>query len=156
MSDDQKSAIEKLVKEGSKEAVKRGLLKAELPKEAVDFLASQLTFTYDLLKKGHKIDGKTLGILLTQKTASALKLGLNGQHECAIAVLLLSISFVKTGLSTCSGPLGFVVTAVFLLGDVYSTGAACSAPVQAKITEVAAPAYGWLESEIIKTLSRGY
>ncbi|MFD2571161.1 hypothetical protein ACFSUS_10980 [Spirosoma soli] len=156
MSDDQKAAFEKLVKEASKAAVKQGLLKAELPKEYVDFLAGQLTLTYDLVKKGRKISSKDLGFFLAQQTLSTTKLALNGQHECAIAVVFMSMSFVKTGLSSVSGPLGLLTTSVFLLKDVYDTTNACATPVQKKINEVVAPTYMWMESEIIKALFRGY
>ena len=155
-NDDQKFVFHKLIKTASKSAVKQGLLKAELPGEVADFLAEQLSFTYDLLKKGHKIDGKTLSVLLAQKALSGTRLALSGKHECAIAFLFLTVSFAKAVSATTMGPVGLSVTAFELVKDTYTMGNTCSAPVQQKITEVAAPAYGWLESGIMQALSRGH
>lgn len=156
MSNDQTFVFHKIIKTASKQAVKQGALKAELPNDVAVFLADQISFTYDLLKKGYKIDGKTLGVLLAQKALSGTRLAIGGQYECTVALLFLSTSFVKAGLSAVTmGPVGLSITAVELVTETYSTGNACSAPIQRKITEVAAPAYGWLENEIMKALSRG-
>jgi len=156
-TDDKNFIFHKVIKTVSQQAVKQGALRAELPSEVANYLAEQLAFTYDLVKKGHRIDAKTLTVLLAQKTLSVSRLAVHNQYNCTIALLLLTASVTKAGLSGATlGPVGLSFTAFDLVSQVYSTGNTCSEPVQQKIVEIATPAYGWLESGIMQALSQGH
>jgi hypothetical protein len=51
MADEDNEIFYKLMKAGAKQAVKKGAAKVDLPDDVSRFLASQLSFTFDMVKK---------------------------------------------------------------------------------------------------------
>ncbi len=74
----------KLVKAGSKKAVKDGSAALDLPEDIQKFLASQLSFAFDLLKKGNKLTPRYLGVLLAHKGIGIADLASSKRYDCAI------------------------------------------------------------------------
>lgn len=147
-----------IFKSGAKQAVRRGTLIAGLPDDVCKFLAGQLAFTFDLLKKGNKLTPGYLGILLAGKALGVADLALDQRYDCAISVLLLATSLTKSiGFTTFTGPAHLLVNAASLLADCYSVDKSCgvSDVVQKKVQAVTLPAAMWLESGVVEWLSRG-
>ena len=158
MATEDEEVFYKLMKNAAKEAVKRGSAKAGLPDELSKFLASQLAFTFDLVKKGSKITPVYLGILLLQKTLSIVNLAAGKRFDCAITVLLLGTSLTKAvGLTTFTGPTHFAITAAELLSEYYSMDKTCgiSQAAYQEIEKVSLPAYIWLEQGMVELILRG-
>jgi hypothetical protein len=116
----------KLMKATARQAVKQGGAKAERPDDLSQFLASQLEFTFDLLKKGGKLTPGYLTILLINNKLSIAKLATGKRFDCAIGVLLLSTSLAKIIIwTTFSGPAHFAINAVELLSECYGMDKTC-------------------------------
>lgn len=158
MSSDSEEVAFKVIKSLSKQMVKQGASQLELSEDVATFLARQLAFTMDLLKKGHTITPGYLALLLTSKAASIADLAAGKRYECGFAVLFLSTSLTKAAVfTTFAGPGHFIWTAAELLAEVYSADKACgvSAAVSKKVEETVVPGYMWLESEILRWISSG-
>ena len=83
-----------------KESVKQGGSLMELPDDCSKFLANQLAFTYDLIKKGNKLTPGYLGILLANKTFGIADLVLGKRFDCGFAILFLGSSLTKADLDS--------------------------------------------------------
>jgi len=158
MATEDEEIFYKMVKAGAKQAVKQGSAKAGLPDDVSKFLASQLSFTFDLLKKGSKLTPGYLAVLLAQKGLGIADLALGKRFDCAIAVLLLGTSLTKAvGLTTFTGPAHFAVTSAELLSECYGVDKSCgvSDAISEQVEKVTLPAAMWLEQGVIQWLSRG-
>ncbi|TKD46939.1 hypothetical protein [Azotobacter chroococcum] len=152
-----KELFYKLIKAGAKQAVRQGAAKAELPDELSTLLADQLAFTSDLIKKGKKLTPGYLLVLLIQNNLSLAKVATGKRFDCAISVLLLSISLTKAiALTAFTGPAHFAVTAAELLSECYSMDKTCgiSEAAYKEVEKVTLPAYIWLEQGIIEWISK--
>ena len=148
----------KVVKSSSKKVVQQGASSLELPEELQRFLASQLSFTFDLIKKGNKLTPACLAVLLAQKGLGIADISMGKRYDCAISILLMSASLVKAiALTTFTGPAHLAVTAAELLAESYSVDKTCgvSDAVYQKIEEKTLPAYIWMEQGIVQWMSRG-
>lgn len=146
----------KLVKASAKHAVRQGSIKGGLPDEVAGFLATQLAFTFDLVKKGHKLTPAYLAVLLAQKSLGMASLASAHRYDCAITVLLLGTSLTKAiAMTAFTGPVHLLITAAELLSECYSVDKSCgvSDAVYEKIEETALPAYIWMEQGIVQWLS---
>ncbi|HKR36467.1 MAG TPA: hypothetical protein VJT10_16605 [Steroidobacteraceae bacterium] len=148
----------KLIKVSGKQAVKYGSSKTGLPDDVSKFLAGQLSFAFDLIKKGSKITPGYLAVLLAQKGLGIADLAVSQRYDCAITVLLLGTSLTKSiALTTFTGPAHFAVTAAELLAECYSVDKSCgvSDAISQQIDEVTLPAAMWLEQGVMQWISRG-
>ena len=148
----------KLFKAGSKQAVKSGAQQLELPDHVARFLASQFAFTLDLLKKGRSLNGPYLAVLLAEKNLGIAAVAAGQRYDCAISVLLLSASLLKSvGMTTFTGPAHLAITGLELLSNVYTTDKACgvSDQVAKAVQSTTLPAAAWLERGLTQWLMRG-
>ena len=158
METDAEAMSFKLVKAAAKQAVRQGSSELGLPDEASGFLASQLSFTFDLLKKGSAITPAYLGILLAGKGLAIGGLAAGRRYDCAIAVAVLALSLTKTvAFTTIAGPGHLMITAAELLSDCYSVDKTCkvSEVVYNEVESVTLPAAMWLELGVTQWLFRG-
>ena len=128
----------------------------ELPDDCSKFLANQLAFTYDLIKKGNKLTPGYLGILLANKTFGIADLVLGKRFDCGFAILFLGSSLTKAALFTSfTGPGLALVTAAELLSECYNVDKTCgiSEAVSQEIDKATRPAYMWLEQGVMDWLS---
>jgi hypothetical protein len=155
-STDEEAALYKIVKAASKQAVKQGSAKAGLPDYVARFLAGQLAFTMDLLRKGASVTPGTLKILFLRKFIGMADLATEGRYDCAASVALLGISLTNSFfLTTVSGPLGLLAEAADLLSQVYAADRSCglSDAAYRQIEKVATPAAMWLEQGVVDWLT---
>jgi len=148
----------KLLKASAKQGVKQGSSKADLPDDVSKFLANQLSFTFDLVKKGSKITPGYLAVLLAHKGLGIADLALGKRYDCAITVLLLGASLTKAiALTTFTGPVHLAITAAELLSECYSVDKTCgiSDAAYKEIEKATLPAYMWLEQGIVGWISHG-
>ncbi|MCK6395777.1 hypothetical protein, partial [Zoogloea sp.] len=125
---------------------------------SIQFLASQLSFTFDLVKKGNKITPGYLAVLLAQKGLSIADLAAGNRFDCAITALLLGTSLTKAiALTTFTGPAHLAITAAELLSECYRMDKTCgiSDTAYKEVEKVSLPAYMWLEQGIVEWMSRG-
>lgn len=158
MSKEDQEIFYKLMKAGAKQSVKHGAGKLDLPDEVATFLASQLSFTFDLLKKGARLSRGDLMALLVQKQLSIAQLATGKRFDCALAFAVLGLSLTKAvAFTTFTGPAHFAVTAVELLAECYSVDKSCgiSDAAYRAAEKVALPAATWLEQGIVQWISRG-
>lgn len=158
MAIEEEEIFYKLMKSAGKQAVKQGASKAELPDEISKFLASQLSFTFDLLKKGSKLTPGYLAVLLAQKGFSIADLAAGKRFDCGITMVLLGTSLTKAvALTTFTGPVHLAFTAAELLSECYSVDKSCgiSDAAYKEVEKVTLPAYMWLEQGIVEWMSRG-
>ncbi|MBL0729842.1 hypothetical protein [Piscinibacter sp. HJYY11] len=158
MSKEDQEIFYKLVKAGAKQSVKHGAAKLDLSDEVAAFLAEQLSFTFDLVKKGASLSAGELTVRLLQKNLSIARIAADKRFDCAIAFTVLGLSLTKAvAYTTFTGPAHFAVTAVELLAECYSVDKSCGisdAAYQAA-EKVALPAAMWLEQGIVQWMSRG-
>ncbi len=148
----------KLVKAGATQATKHGAIKSGLPDDMARFLASQLSFTFDLVKKGSNLTPGYLAVLLAQKGLNIAGLAAGAKFDCAITVVLLGTSLTKAiALTAFTGPAHLVITAAELLSECYSVDKACGISDAAfkQVEKVSLPAYIWLDRGIVEWMSRG-
>lgn len=158
MSAEDSSIFHKLTKAAAKQAVRQGAAKADISEDMSKFLASQLAFTYDLVKKGAKVTPRHLAALLFDKGLGIADLVLGRRFDCAIAALILGSSLVKSfALTTFEGPAVFVIDAAQLLAECYSMDKTCgiSDAVSEEIQKASLPAYIWMERGVVEWMSRG-
>jgi hypothetical protein len=158
MADEDNEIFYKLMKAGAKQAVKKGAAKVDLPDDVSRFLASQLSFTFDMVKKGSKLTPGYLAVLLAQKGLGIADLALGQRFDCAITVALLGASLTKAiALTTFTGPAHFAITAAELLSECYSVDKTCgiSDAAYKEVEKVTLPAYMWMEQGIVDWMSRG-
>jgi hypothetical protein len=158
MATEDEELFYKLMKAGARQAIKQGSAKADLPDDLSKFLASQLAFTFDLVKKGSKLTPGYLAVLLAQKGLSIADLAAGKRLDCAITVLLLGTSLTKAiALTTFTGPAHLAITAIELLSECYSMDKTCgiSGADYKEIEKVSLPAYMWLEQGIVEWMARG-
>lgn len=148
----------KLIKASAQQGVKQGAMQVGIPYDLSRFLANQLSFTFDLLKRGYNLTPGYLGILLAKKGLGIINLALGQRSDCAIAVMVLGISLTKSSFFTTFTGLGhFAINAVELLAECYSVDQSCgvSDKVKKQVEKVTLPAAMWLEMGILQWLSRG-
>jgi hypothetical protein len=164
-SEEEKKFCEKIVKKAAKEAVKYGLIKAELPSYVASGIADQLAVAYDLVKASSdatqssgSISPEKLTIALLQKGLGMAKIASgNRGWQCGVAVAVLSVGLYKAGGSlVADGVSEGVLTPLFLaeagsaLADAYAMDEKCgiSDAVQSKVNEVVLPIYMWFENGV--------
>ena len=158
MATEDEELFYKLMKAGAKQAVKQGAAKADLPEDLSRFLASQLSFTFDLVKKGAGLTPGYLAVLLAHRGIGDADLAVGRRFDCRITALLLGASLTKAiALTTFTGPAQLAITAAELLAECYSMDKTCgiSDAVYKEVERVSLPAYIWLEQGIVEWMSRG-
>jgi hypothetical protein len=147
-----------ILKQSGKKAIKSGVNAVSDNDELEVFLARQFSFVFDLLKKGEKITIPNLTILLAEKAGSIADLGMGERNQCAVSLLLLSLSLVKTAaFTTFTGPAHLAVKAIEILADMYSVDKSCGVTnhVRKTVNNAVGPAASWLETGVMQALSRG-
>lgn len=158
MNPEEREIFYKLVKAGAKQAVRQGAAKTDLPEDLSNFLADQLAFTFDLVKKGGRLTPRYLAALLIHKGLSITDLVLGKRFDCAIAVLILGTALTKSmALTTFTGPAHLIITSAELLSQCYSMDKTCGISDAAieGIERASLPAYIWLEQGVVEWMSRG-
>ena len=151
MNKDTSDFAYKLVKEASKRAVKKGAATVELSDEIASFLVSQLTFTMDLIKKGHKITPANLTFLFIDKGIGIAKIPYGKQYECGIAIAESLILLGKLYVSPVGGPLMVAWTAYELMAKAYDLNTACG--ISERVNNGLGNAHNWAEQGIIQWIS---
>ena len=144
MATEDEEIFYKIIKAGVKKAVQQGSTKGGLPDDVSKFLASQLSFTFDLLKKGNKLTPGYLAVLLGERGLSLVDIVVGKRYDCIITMLLLGMSLTKViALTSFTGPAHLAITAVGLLSDCYSVDNTCgiSDAVYKEVDKASLPAY---------------
>ena len=135
MATEEEEILFKMFKGGAMQAVKQGSIKAHIPDDISKFMARQLSFTIDLVKKGGNLTPAYLSLLLAQKGLGIANLAMGKRADCGIAVVLLAISLtISAGFTAFTGPMHFTVTAAELLSECYSVDKTCGVSEPSSLT----------------------
>jgi hypothetical protein len=156
---DEEAAVKAVIDYVVGEAIKLGLMKAQIQPATVTLLTKQLMILIKVCRDGRSMSPAGAIQVLAQQQVSVMALVAGDRYPCIVAIALFSTSLAGAAFATTySGPLGPLIQAGKLLHGVYTMDNACgfSDAAYKQIERVGLPIYQEIYSGILQSMSRGY